>query len=434
MEKWDVAVVGGGMAGLTAAVYAAKAGKRTVVLEKQERLGGRAMTNRKQGAYFNLGGHALFDGDALATFRELGVRLQGNRPSIDAYGIWKDKLNVLPTGIGSLLATPLLTWRGKMEFALWLAKFGRLDTQAYDRISLREWLEAGVQDPMVRNIMYSLLRTASYVAAPDLQAAGPVLRHLKNAMRGVLYLDRGWGAMIDELRRLAAAHGVRIMTGSQAVSVEHIGGVASHIVCDDGAMIQADHIILACPPDAAYKLVPHADATRLRVWKEQAIEVTAACLDVALRRLPQPEHQLVYGIDQTIFLSNHSRAAYLSDDGAQVVSLIKYHGTDKNPQKDLHDLEHALDLSQPGWRNEVVEKQYLPNIAVCCDFPHIRRQAAPGPDVPEIAGLYVAGEWASHGELLADAATASAKRAVSHILLQESIERTDADDGYRNVI
>ncbi len=58
MKNYDVAVIGGGVAGLTAAIYAAKAGKQTVLLEKQECLDGRAITNKKQGAYFNLGGHA----------------------------------------------------------------------------------------------------------------------------------------------------------------------------------------------------------------------------------------------------------------------------------------------------------------------------------------------------------------------------------------
>ncbi|WP_246469240.1 FAD-dependent oxidoreductase [Cohnella nanjingensis] len=39
MLKYDVAVVGGGVAGLTAAIYAAKAGKQTIVIEKQDRMG-----------------------------------------------------------------------------------------------------------------------------------------------------------------------------------------------------------------------------------------------------------------------------------------------------------------------------------------------------------------------------------------------------------
>lgn len=91
--------------------------------------------------------------------------------------------------------------------ASWLAKFGKLDTHRYDQISLREWIESNLHGPMVRNLFYALLSTASYVVAPDMQAAGPVLQQLQHSLQGVLYLDRGWGAVIDELREIAVKQG-----------------------------------------------------------------------------------------------------------------------------------------------------------------------------------------------------------------------------------
>ncbi len=75
MTKYEVAIVGGGIANLTAAIYVAKAEKRTIVLEQQKQLGGKAITNKKQGVYFNLGAHALYKGEAYEAFRELGLRL-----------------------------------------------------------------------------------------------------------------------------------------------------------------------------------------------------------------------------------------------------------------------------------------------------------------------------------------------------------------------
>jgi phytoene dehydrogenase-like protein len=433
MERYDVAIVGGGIAGLTAAVLASKAGKRVVVIEKQNRLGGRAMTNRKEGAYFNLGGHALYKGDAYETFREFGCSLQGGEPSIDAFGIWNGKLGVLPTSVSSLLASPLLSWRGKLEFASWLMKFPKMDTRNYDGISLRDWIEGNIKDPMVRHVFYSLLRTASYGMAPDLQAAGPVLRGLASAMQGVIYLDEGWGALVRELQEKASREGASFLTGTNAASVLHELGAVTGVMLDDGSSISAEHVIVASSPAVAHKLVPQADATALRVWKEQSIEITSACLDVALRKLPMPNQQFVYGIDRPIFLTNQSRAARLSDDGAQVVCLIKYQGAGSNPEKDLKELEETLDLVQPGWRGELVAKQYLPKITVCHDFLHVRGRVHPGPNVPEIRGLYVAGEWASHGELLVDAATASAKRAVRH-MLGSGIGEGNSRNGHRVVI
>lgn len=429
----DVVVVGGGIAGLTAAIYAAKAGKQTVVIEKQNRLGGRAITNKKKGAYFNLGAHSLYTGDAYATFQELGLALQGNRPSSFAYGVWKGKLNALPTDMKSLFTTPLLSWKGKMEFASCLMKLTKADTHQFDQISIREWVEGNMQDPMVRNIFYSLFRASSYMAGPDLSAAGPVLKQLQNALKGALYLDRGWGELIEELQEKAYELGVQFLTNTKVASIDTRDGIVRQVLCKDGTKIDTHYVILATPPSIANELVPFAEKTALRTWKEQAIEITVACLDVALKRLPKPKQQFAYGIDQTVLLSNHSRAAYLSDDGAQVVSLIKYQGQEPDSDKDLQELEGVLDLIQPGWREELIVKQYLPKMTVCHDFMHMKRHENPGPAIPEIQGLYVAGEWASHGEVLVDAATASAKRAIQHMLSLEGKEE-NANYDHRRII
>ncbi|SFD73967.1 Phytoene dehydrogenase-related protein [Paenibacillus catalpae] len=433
MQKVDVVVVGGGVAGLTAAIYAAKAGKQTMLIEKQDRLGGRAISNKKKGAYFNLGAHALYTGDAYATFRELGLTLQGKQPTNDAYGIWKGKLNTLPSDMKSLFTTPLLSWKGKMEFASCLTKLIKMDTRRFDQISVREWVEGNLRDPMVRNVFYSLLRAASYVVGPDLPAAGPVLKQLQNALKGVLYLDRGWGELIEELRKKASDLGVRLVTNTKVSSIDTRGGIVRQVICEDGTKIDTQHVVLATSPLIANQLVPFAEETSLHTWKEQAIEITAACLDVALKRLPNPKQQFAYGIDQTVLLTNQSRAAYLSDDGAQVISLIKYQGKETDSDKDLHELEGVLDLMQPGWREELIVKQYLPKITVCHDFMHMKRLENPGPAVPEIQGLYVAGEWASHGEVLVDAATASAKRVIQHMLALEGKE-WNAFNEHRGII
>jgi len=44
MKSYDVAIVGGGHNGLVCAAYLARAGKRAVVLERRERVGGAAMS------------------------------------------------------------------------------------------------------------------------------------------------------------------------------------------------------------------------------------------------------------------------------------------------------------------------------------------------------------------------------------------------------
>ncbi|WP_341357515.1 FAD-dependent oxidoreductase [Rossellomorea sp. y25] len=429
MGKYDVVIVGGGIAGLTAAIHTAKAGKRTLVFEQQKRFGGRAITNKKQGVYFNLGGHALYKGEAYEAFRELGLRLEGSTPSIDAYGMWKEQVVPLPTNISSFFQTPLLSWAGKLEFAKWFIKLGKMDTSVWNEISIRDWIETQLHDPMLRNVFYALLRTSTYVLAPELHTAGPALKQLQRSLNGVRYLDKGWGTLVEELRKLAVQLGVELVSDRKVGIIEHQDQNVHSILCQDGTRIEVSNVILTTPPSISHKLVPHADQTALHTWNDQSIPVTVACLDVGLRQLPKPRNQFTYGLDRSIFLSNHSREgkprpAILSDDGTQLISLFKYQGAQTDAAKDEAELEHVLDVVQPGWRNELVIRQFLPKMTVVHDFPHMNRTEDPGPAVPEIEGLYVAGDWASHGELLVDASVASAKRAVSHLLnTREEIKR-----------
>ena len=58
-DSKSVVVVGGGCAGLVAAIWAARGGARGELIEAVSELGGRARTREDQGFRFNMGPHAL---------------------------------------------------------------------------------------------------------------------------------------------------------------------------------------------------------------------------------------------------------------------------------------------------------------------------------------------------------------------------------------
>ncbi|MDZ7678590.1 MAG: NAD(P)-binding protein [Acidimicrobiales bacterium] len=82
MERHDVAVIGGGLAGWAAAATAARAGSTVVVVDR-DGVGGRAATDRVGRFLFNRGAHALYDrGPGAAVLRSLGIEPRGGRPPV----------------------------------------------------------------------------------------------------------------------------------------------------------------------------------------------------------------------------------------------------------------------------------------------------------------------------------------------------------------
>src|SRR5690606_37559609 len=100
-NQYDVAVVGGGLAGLTAAIYSARAGARTILLEAAPTLGGRARTTIREGYAFNFGPHALYRaGPAMRVLRELGIEPRGVPPQAKgAKVIRRGRLHAAPSGL-----------------------------------------------------------------------------------------------------------------------------------------------------------------------------------------------------------------------------------------------------------------------------------------------------------------------------------------------
>jgi uncharacterized protein with NAD-binding domain and iron-sulfur cluster len=139
----------------------------------------------------------------------------------------------------------------------------------------------------------------------------------------------------------------------------------------------------------------------------------AACLNLGLRQLPNPDCSFATSTDAPLYYSVHTHAAKLARSGGEVVHMMKYLGPNESSDSALAELEQFLSQLQPNWQQYEQARQYLPTMTVMHAAPlaGMRRQSAQTP----LPSVFLAGDWIGDAGILSDAAVASACRAVELI-------------------
>lgn len=403
-QTYDVAVVGGGLAGLTAAALLGRAGRSVVVYERAATLGGRAATQNIDGFHFNLGPHALYrGGHAMRVLRELGITI--DEPPVGSSGstaVRDGALYALPVDLKSMLKSRLLTFSARIEMMRFLATVPRIDTRSLDRVPLEQWLNGRIRTREARTLIEALVRVSTYSNAPLELSAGAALDQFRTALNGgVTYLNGGWQTLVSRLRDAALAAGAVIHTGTGVQSL---------------TTIPANAFVLALPPRAVASILGDAAGLRLLQSIEATEPVQAACLDLGLRSLPEPSRTFSLGVDQPTYFSVHSRWADLAPSGKVLVQVAKYipWSEETNPANDREELARFLDVVQPGWWSQVEHERFMPRLNVTQGLVRAADgglAGRPAVDAAAAENVYIAGDWVGEEGMLADAAFASAYRA-----------------------
>ena len=426
----DIIIVGGGLSGLAAATYAARSGRRVTLFEKASEPGGRAITKQRDGFSLNLGAHALYyQTEAGDVLRELGVPYSGKEPP-PLFALAGDTLHRLPQSPLALLRTTLLDASAKLELLGVLASALRADLLSLQKVSVSEWLKRHVRHPRVRALLLMLARVTTYTNAPELQSAALLIEMVRK-VPNVLYLDGGWQTLVDGLRQVAQHTGVRIVTSARVAAVEHEEQVQG-VRLANGDFYPAEAVIVATDPTDASALVNGGEHPALRRWAREALPSYVACLDVALRRLPEPRHKGALGIDRPLYVVVHSASAKLAPEGGALIHTIRYlePGEQADPKVVEHELEALLDRLQPGWQREIVERQFLPHMHATNAIVqgHLGGlPGRPGPAVPGIRNLFVTGDWVGPAGQLTAAGLASARLA-GRLACEQTVRRGGADE------
>ena|SRR5215216_377612 len=421
-SQTDVVVVGGGMAGLTAACYLARAGVDVTVIEKASYLGGRAATQDFDGFRFNRGGHAVYTGGAASrVLKELGVSYNYGIPK-RTFVMRGGKLSHFPADPLGFLRADLLNVGDKLALVRLLVALGAANPQAVANTSVQGWLDHNVRRPQLHRLMTALARTFVYSTALGIVSADLFVEKLQRTLRHpVHYVHGGWGTLVDGLRAVAERAGTRIVNNAHVEGIEIYNGHARSVRLRDGSIVRASAVVVATSPRDTAKLVDGGEHPAMRQIVDGLIPARIACLDVALSRLPVPGRPIVQDLDGPRFMSAQSVYSRVAPEGAALIISFKQldprHLGD--PREDERDLEDLLDAAQPGWRAALVKRQYLPRIEAVGTLPTAREggfSGRPGSRVTGLDNLYLAGDWVGPEGFLIDASMASARRAAELVL------------------
>jgi phytoene dehydrogenase-like protein len=270
-----------------------------------------------------------------------------------------------------------------------------------------------VSDEGVRQLLRMLVRVTTFTNDPERQSAGAAIEQLQLALRGnVLYVNGGWQTIVDGLRRSAVASGVRIISAANAVVLERSGArQVAAVQLADGSTIRASAVILSGGPAEVDSLAG------TRFTSELPPPVRVATLDVALQSLPKPKATVAFGVDTPLYFSVHSAVATLAPAGGAMIHVSKYLRSGETAGRDEElELETLMDTMQPGWRDRVVSKQYLPSLTVThaeVTAVHGGIAGRPASRVAAFDNVWIAGDWVGPRGQLSDATAASATDAAS---------------------
>jgi hypothetical protein len=386
MANEQITVVGGGLAGLIAAVSLAKAGRAVRLLEQTRHLGGRAATTHQNGFCLNLGPHAVYAGGALCkTLRDWNIPFSGKPPALGggAYLVEGSRTYAFPYDTSHLLLTGALGVGEKVQAASLLQSISK--ERGRNR-SVAQWLDDVSAKGRVRRLIETIITLSTYTRDMTALSADNALRQLRLALStGVLYVDGGWESLVSGLETAAKKAGVAIETG---VAVDAL---------PDGPAV------LAIPPAAVEKL------TGIKL--AEFVPVKLATLDLGLKELPAKAATFGLGLDRPLYFSVHSAAATLAPPGSAMVHIGKYLAAGEEGCRS--ELEQFADVLMPGWREQVVAARFLPNLVVT----HALSTVQPRPEMDQLGldRVAIAGDWVGNDAMLADAAAQSALRAADWV-------------------
>ncbi|MEV7190766.1 NAD(P)-binding protein [Streptomyces sp. NPDC093510] len=389
MPTPNLTVIGGGFAGLTAAISAAEAGARVTLRESHHTLGGRART--AEGTYkTNEGPHALYNGGP--------------------HWAWLKQRNL----IGPLAPLPPLEGarlrlhhRGALRrtppFAMLKLLRRRPEQAPVDR-DFMSWATEQVGEEGARAAAH-YIAVATFHHDPGSLSARFVQERLRRATKlppEAHYPRGGWGSVIDRMAALAWNMGVRTETLDRVDSLSDLG------------LPQDGPVVVATSLDAARRLLGD-DSLR---WESGRTTL----VDVAFHSR-RGDAFVVSDLDRTGWVERFTaQDPTLAPEGEQLVQAQIPLSPEETKADGVARAEHLLDLGCPGWRERLTWRRasVANGRTGALDLPGTTWRDRPAIDRGD--GVYLAGDQVAAPGLLSEVSFNSAVEAVSLALAKSSLD------------
>jgi len=417
-------VVGGGLAGVAAALELASKGIQVTVFEAKPYLGGMARSLEKEGLLVDNGQHVFMkcctayldflrrigslDSIYLQDRLEVPVVSPGGRIS------WIRRDNLQPPFhlLRALLLYSYLDWQGKLGVARAMFALSRMDPSSkfLDEHSFGSWLSMhGFGESAVDGFFDLLVR--STLNLPPEEASLQMVAKVVNT--GFLTradgADLGWSTLpLSELhdrqaRRVLVAMGVEIASPAKVSYIEAGAGGAPLVHTADGRSMKADAVIVAVDHRAAQRLLP-----RGTIYGQERLNSLGTSAVVSVHVLYDRkvmDHPLMASLDTSVqWVFDRSKNLRVAGSkvkpGAQYLTIpisAAHPLVSKRTSAIVAEVLPALEALLPRASKAVVLHVTTTREAAATfrASPH-SAELRPGP-ITRFEGLFVAGAWCDTG-------------------------------------